>query len=141
MTPAEGMALAQERGLDLVEVAEKASPPVCRIMDYGKYKYEQAKRAREAKKHQHQMAVKEIKFRPKTSEHDYDFKKNHVREFLEAHDKVKVTVMFRGREMAHPEVGKAVLHRLIQDVQDVGAVESLPNMEGRLMVLMMVPKR
>ncbi len=141
MPPQEALALAQEQGLDLVEVAEKANPPVCRIMDYGKYKYEQAKRQREAKKHQHQMSVKEIKFRPKTSEHDYDFKKNHVREFLEARDKVKVTVMFRGREMAHPDVGQAVLHRLIQDVQDVGTVESLPQMEGRLMVLILVPKR
>ena len=141
MPPQEALALAQELGLDLVEVAEKAKPPVCRIMDYGKYKYEQAKRLREAKKHQHQMSVKEIKFRPKTSEHDYEFKKNHVHEFLAARDKVKVTVMFRGREMAHPEVGQALLQRLIADVAEVGSVESLPKMEGRFMVLILVPKR
>ena len=141
MTPQDALALAIERGLDLVEVAEKANPPVCRIMDYGKYKYEQAKRQREAKRHQHQMSIKEIKFRPKTSGHDYEFKKNHVRDFLEGRDKVKVTVMFRGREMAHPEVGQDLLHRLIQDVQDLGTVEQLPKMEGRFMVLMLVPKR
>ena len=133
--------MAQEQGLDLVEVAAKANPPVCRIMDYGRYKYEQSKRQREAKKHQHQMAVKEIKFRPKTSEHDYDFKKNHVRQFLEDKNKVKVTVMFRGREMAHPEVGHALLQRLIQEVQDLGTIESVPQMEGRLMTLNLVPNR
>jgi len=141
MTPYEALQLAREHGEDLVEVAAKANPPVCRIMDYGKYKYEQAKRTKEAKKNQHQMGVKEVKFRPKTSTHDYDFKMERVKEFLGGGDKVKVTLMFRGRENAHPEVGERLLHRLIQDVQEVGAVEQLPKREMRTMVMVLVPKR
>ena len=132
--------MAREQGYDLVEVAPKASPPVCRIMDYGKYKYEQSKRAKEAKKHQHTIHVKEMKFRPKTEDHDYQFKLKHVRKFLSEGNKAKMTVRFRGREMAHIDRGRKMLERLVQDTEDIAAVELSPTMEGRTMVLVLCPK-
>lgn len=136
----EGLRLARERELDLVEVAPKASPPVCRIMDYGKYKYEQSKRAKEAKKHQHMIVVKEMKFRPKTEEHDYQFKLKHIQTFLADGNKTKVTIMFRGREMLYTELGKKILSRLIEDTQEIAVVEQLPRLEGRNMTLVIAPK-
>ncbi len=132
--------MAREQGYDLVEVAPKASPPVCRIMDYGKYKYEQSKRAKEAKKHQHTTHVKEMKFRPKTEDHDYQFKLKHVRKFLGEGNKAKMTVRFRGREMAHIDRGRKILEKLVEDTQDIAAVELPPKMEGRNMVLVLGPK-
>ena len=107
MPPPQALAIARQKGLDLVEISPTAVPPVCRIMDYGKYQYQEQKRAREAKRHQHVVEVKEIKFRPKVDEHDYDFKKNHIQRFIEEGDKVKATIFFRGREMAHPEIGSS----------------------------------
>jgi len=136
----EALDMAREQGYDLVEVAPKASPPVCRIMDYGKYKYEQSKRAKEAKKHQHTIHVKEMKFRPKTEDHDYQFKLKHVRKFLGEGNKAKMTVRFRGREMAHIDRGRKMLERLAQDTQDIAVVELPPKMEGRTMVLVLCPK-
>jgi len=140
VTAEEGLKMAQEQGYDLVEVAPTASPPVCRIMDYGKYKYEQSKRAKEAKKHQHVIVVKEMKFRPKTEEHDYQFKLKHITKFLADGNKVKMTVRFRGREMVHTDLGRRILERLIEDTQDVAAVEQHPKMEGRNMTLVIAPK-
>lgn len=140
VTVDEGLRLAREQELDLVEVAPKATPPVCRIMDYGKYKYEQAKRAKEAKKHQHMIVVKEMKFRPKTEEHDYQFKLKHIQKFLAEGNKAKITVMFRGRELVHTELGRKTLERLIQETQDIAAVEQPPRLEGRNMTLVLVPK-
>jgi translation initiation factor IF-3 len=140
VTVDEALRIAQEQGLDLVEVAPKASPPVCRIMDYGKYKYEQSKRAKEAKKHQHTILVKEMKFRPKTEDHDYQFKLKHTIEFLAEGNKVKITVRYRGREMAHIERGRAILDRLVQDTQDTAIVEQQPKLEGRNMTLVLAPK-
>ncbi|RJP21998.1 MAG: translation initiation factor IF-3 [Candidatus Abyssobacteria bacterium SURF_5] len=140
VTADEGLRQARELGLDLVEVAPKATPPVCRIMDYGKYKYEQSKRAKEAKKHQHVINVKEMKFRPKTEEHDYQFKLKHIQKFLAEGNKTKVTVMFRGREMVHTELGKKVLERLIQETQDIASVEQPPRLEGRNMTIVLAPK-
>ncbi len=136
----EALDMAREQGYDLVEVAPKASPPVCRIMDYGKYKYEQSKRAKEAKKHQHTIHVKEMKFRPKTEDHDYQFKLKHVRKFLSEGNKAKMTVRFRGREMAHIDRGRKILEKLVEDTQDIAAVELPPKMEGRNMVLVLGPK-
>jgi translation initiation factor IF-3 len=133
--------IAEERGLDLVEVAPTARPPVCKIMDYGKYKYEQAKREKEAKKKQHQTAVKEMKFRPKIDDHDYGFKVSHVREFLEKGDKAKLTIMFRGREMMHQEFGLAILQRVKEDLSDVSSVEQEPKTEGRNMTMVLAPLR
>ena len=140
MSAEEALAIALEQGYDLVEVAEKASPPVCRIMDYGKYKYEQSKRAKEAKKHQHTIHVKEMKFRPKTEDHDYQFKLKHIKEFLAAGDKVKVTVRFRGREMTHTELGMRILEKLVGDTEDFASVEQQPKLEGRNMTLVLGPK-
>ena len=136
----EGLAMAREQGFDLVEVAPKASPPVCRIMDYGKYKYEQSKRAKEAKKHQHIILVKEMKFRPKTEDHDYQFKLKHIKNFLADGNKVKVTVRFRGREMAHIELGRKMLEKLVQDTEESASVELHPKLEGRNMILVLGPK-
>jgi translation initiation factor IF-3 len=133
--------IAEERGLDLVEVAPTARPPVCKIMDYGKYKYEQAKRDKEAKKKQHQVTVKEMKFRPKIDDHDYEFKVAHVREFLEKGDKAKLTIMFRGREMMHQEFGLAILERVRDDLSDISGVEQEPKSEGRNMTMVLAPLR
>jgi translation initiation factor IF-3 len=130
---------ANERGLDLVEVAPDARPPVVKMMDYGKYKYEAARQAREARKKQHTIQVKEVKFRPGIEDHDYEFKTRHARRFLEEGNKVKVTMMFRGRQVTHPELGLEVLSRVTEDLQDVGKVEQHPNFEGRLMVMVLAP--
>ena len=132
---------AQEKDLDLVEVAPEAKPPVCRILDYSKYKYEQAQKAKSARKHQQQINVREIKFRPKIAQHDYDTKKGHVMRFLKARDKVKVTIMFRGREMAHPERGEMILNRLAEDLQELAIVEQRPQQDGRNMTMMLGPAR
>ncbi len=141
MTPAKGMQLAEDAGLDLVEISPNASPPVCKIMDFGKFKYEQQKRESEAKKKQKTIEVKEVKFRPNTDIHDYDVKMRNVMRFLENGDKVKVTLRFRGREMAHQDLGRNLLERVADDVQEVGKVENMPKMEGRQMVMMIGPAR
>ncbi|WP_084560494.1 translation initiation factor IF-3 [Corynebacterium appendicis] len=133
--------LAYEADLDLVEVAPKAKPPVCKIMDYGKYKYEQAQKARESRKNQQQTVVKEQKFRPKIDEHDYQTKKSNVERFLEKGNKVKVTIMFRGREQSRPELGYRLLERLAEDIQEVGQVESRPKQDGRNMTMVLGPVR
>jgi translation initiation factor IF-3 len=135
----EALKLAQERDLDLVEVAAEARPPVCRILDYSKYKYEQEQKLKAARRHQKQVHVREIKLRPKIANNDYETKKGHVRRFLDADNKVKVTIMFRGREMAHPERGEALLMRLAGDVQDLGVIEQRPNQDGRNMTMMLGP--
>ncbi len=132
---------ADEAGLDLVEVAPTANPPVCRIMDFGKYKYELNKKANESRKHQTVIVVKEIKLRPRTDEHDIQFKTNNIKRFLEEGDKVKVTIMFRGREMAHPEQGRALLERIVKDLETVAVVEQMPRMEGRNMFMMLTGKK
>ena len=136
----EALALAEERGLDLVEVAPLARPPVVKIMDYGKYKFEEAKAARAAKKKQHVIEVKEIKFRPGIDEHDFAFKTRHMREFLTEGNKVKVTMMFRGRQMARLDLGKAVLDRVTEVVADVGKIEFDARLEGRTMTMVLAPK-
>jgi len=137
----EALAAAESQGLDLVEVAPNARPPVVRIMDYGKYKYEQARKAREARKKQHQIQIKEVKFRPGIDEHDFEFKIRHARRFLEEGNKVKATMMFRGRQMAHPEIGRDVLIRVARALEDVGRVESEPLLEGRNMTMILAPRR
>lgn len=136
----EALQRAEEAGLDLVEVAPTAVPPVCRIMDFGKYKYEMNKKAHESKKHQTVIAVKEVKLRPRTDDHDVQFKTNNIRRFLEGGDKVKVSIMFRGREMAHPQQGRVLLDRIVNDLQAVAIVEQMPRMEGRNMFLMLAAK-
>lgn len=141
MSVEQALATAEERGLDLVEVAPNARPPVCRIMDYGKYKYEEARKARLARKKQHQVHIKEVKFRPGIEAHDFEFKVRHARRFLQEGDKVKATMMFRGRQMAHPELGREVLDRVAQAVEDVGKVETEPVMEGRNMTMILSPRR
>ena len=133
MPPQQALALARSKSLDLVEVAATATPPVCRIMDFGKYQYQEQKRQREARKHQKVTEVKEIKFRPKVDEHDYQFKKKHIERFIEEGDKVKATIFFRGREMAHPEIGRRILERLIGELSDVALAETMPRMEGNQM--------
>jgi translation initiation factor IF-3 len=132
---------AQERDLDLVEVAPEARPPVCRVLDYSKYKYEQAQKQKAARKHQTQINVREIKFRPKIAQHDYDTKKGHVIRFLNGRDKVKVTIMFRGREMAHPERGEQLLNRLAEELGELAVVEQRPQQDGRNMVMMLAPSK
>ncbi|MDA8421871.1 MAG: translation initiation factor IF-3 [Nitrospiraceae bacterium] len=136
----EAIKKAEEAGLDLVEVAPTAKPPVCRIMDFGKYKYEMAKKAAESRKHQTVIVVKEIKLRPRTDDHDVNFKLNNIKRFLEEGNKVKVTVMFRGREMAHIDHGRAVLNRIITELQNDAIVESSPRLEGRNMTLLLGAK-
>jgi translation initiation factor IF-3 len=136
----EAIRLAEEQGLDLVEVAPGASPPVCRVMNYGKYKYQQNKRSQEAKKHQTVIHVKEVKVRPRTEEHDYQFKLRHILRFLEEGNKVKVSLLFRGREIAHPEFGREMLARIQESVKEKAVVEQAPRMEGRIMVMILSPK-
>ena len=131
--------LADDRGLDLVEVAPEARPPVVKLMDYGKFKYEAQRAAREAKKKQHHVQVKEVKFRPGIEEHDYNFKTRHARRFLEEGNKVKLTMMFRGRQVTHPELGREVLLRVTEDLKEVGMVESRPSFEGRVMSMVLAP--
>lgn len=137
----EALVAAQERGLDLVEVSPNAAPPVCRIMDYGKYKYQTSKKAAEAKKKAAKVELKEVKMRPKTDEHDFQFKVKHARRFLEEGNKVKVTVMFRGREVTHPEFGQRLLEKVSEEIQDVGAVESTSRLMGRFMTMVIAPKK
>ncbi len=133
MAPQQALAIARQKGLDLVEIAATAVPPVCRIMDFGRYQYQEQKRARQAKKHQKIIEVKEIKFRPKVDEHDYQFKKKHIERFLADGDKVKATIFFRGREMAHPEIGQRILERLIDELGDLAVAETAPRREGNQM--------
>ena len=138
--PSVGMQMAQDSGLDLVEISPNASPPVCKVMDLGKFKYEQQKREAEARKKQKVIDVKEVKFRPGTDDHDYDVKMRNVMRFLEGGDKVKITLRFRGREMAHQELGLELLNRVKGDVGETGKVESMPKLEGRQMVMMIAPR-
>ena len=137
----EALRQAQEVGLDLVEVAANADPPVCRIMDYGQYKYQQSKRQHEAKKHQKIVHLKEIKLRPKTEEHDFQFKLKHAIEFVEAGDKVKVTVMFRGREMSHQELGRKLMEKFVEEIGELASVEAPAKMEGRTLSMVIAPKK
>ncbi len=137
----EAMSLAEEQDVDLVEISPTAKPPVCKLMDYGKYKYEQSKKRDEAKKKQKQVQIKEIKFRPGTDDGDYNIKMRNIRRFLEDGDKVKVTLRFRGREMAHQELGAQLLKRVEADLAEEGTVEQFPKMEGRQMVMMVAPKK
>ena len=132
---------AREKGLDLVEVAATADPPVCRIIDFGKFQYEAKKKANEAKKKQVTITVKEVKFRPGTDDHDYDYRMKHAREWLEGGDKVKATIWFRGREMTHRELGARILEKLEKDLIEVGEVEARPRMEGNQMFIILGPKR
>ena len=141
VTPAHAISLAEEVGLDVVEISPNASPPVCKIMDLGKFKYESQKKAAEAKKKQKIIEVKEVKFRPNIDTHDYDVKMRNVNRFLEDGDKVKVTLRFRGREMAHQELGRDLLKRIAADIEDVAKVESMPKMEGRQMIMVVAPQR
>jgi translation initiation factor IF-3 len=141
MRTQDALRAAQEKDLDLVEVAPEAKPPVVRILDYSKYKYEQAQKQKSARKHQQQINVREIKFRPKIAQHDYDTKKGHVMRFLKARDKVKVTIMFRGREMAHPERGEMILNRLADELQELAVVEQRPQQDGRNMTMMLAPTK
>jgi translation initiation factor IF-3 len=137
----EALRYAQERDLDLVEVAADARPPVCRVLDYSKYKYEQAQKQKAARKHQQQITIREIKFRPKIAQKDYDTKKGHVARFLQHKDKVKITIMFRGREVTHPERGTALLDRLAEELSDIGVVEQAPAQDGRNMTMMLAPSK
>jgi len=137
----QALSIAQELGLDLVEINPKAEPPVCRIMDFGKFKYEQKKQANAAKKKQKVIEVKEVKMRPKTDQHDFDFKMKHVRRFLEEGNKAKITIRFRGREMAHPEVAAALLDRVVQELGDEAVVEQSYKMEGRTMTMILGPAK
>jgi translation initiation factor IF-3 len=138
---AEALSFAQERDLDLVEVAPEARPPVCRVLDYSKYKYEQAQKQKAARRHQQQITIREIKFRPKIAQNDYDTKKGHVSRFLKNKDKVKITIMFRGREVTHPERGTALLDRLAGELSEVGVVEQSPVQDGRNMTMMLAPSK
>ncbi|WP_260066269.1 translation initiation factor IF-3 [Ruegeria sp. B32] len=137
--PAKAMQMAADAGLDLVEISPNANPPVCKIMDFGKFKYEQQKRESEARKKQKIIEVKEVKFRPNTDTHDYDVKMRNVFKFLENGDKVKVTLRFRGREMAHQNLGRELLERVAEDVKEIGKIENMPKMEGRQMIMMIGP--
>jgi len=141
LPPYEALKIAKEKDLDLVEISPTAQPPVCRIMNYGKYLYQLNKKTHEAKKHQKVIQVKEIKFRPMTDEHDYLFKKNNIIRFLQDGDKAKASVMFRGREMAHKEIGRQLIGRLIEDLSEVGVVEGFPKMEGSNMFVIFSPKK
>lgn len=136
----QALEIAAERGLDLVEVAPTAQPVVCRLMDYGRYKYEQAKREREARRHQRSMDIKELKMRPRIDDHDFEVKVRSAERFLRDGDKVKCTIMFRGREIVHADLGREVLERLAQRLQELAAVEAEPRIEGRNMVMMLAPR-
>ena len=140
MPTAEALELAKQSGMDLVEVAADERPPVCRIMDYGKFRYLQKKKVQESKKHSTQVLVKEVKLGSRTSEHDIDFKAVHVRRFLEKKQRVKVSVLFRGREITHPELGKDMLGKFFEKVQDIGELEGQARMEGRNMSILIVPR-
>jgi len=140
MATREALAVAEAKGLDLVEVAPQAQPPVCRVMDYGKYKYQLKKKLADARKKQVQVQIKEVKIRPKTEEHDYQFKVRNARRFLEEKNKVKVTVIFRGRELAYTNVGRQILERIAEEIKDVATIERSATMEGRAMTMMLTPK-
>jgi translation initiation factor IF-3 len=137
----EALRYAQQRDLDLVEVAADARPPVCRVLDYSKYKYELAQKQKQARKHQQQIVIREIKFRPKIAQHDYDTKKGHVERFLRHKDKVKITIMFRGREVTHPERGRMILDRLAEELSELAIIEQRPNLDGRNMTMMLGPSK
>ncbi len=137
----DALAYAQERDLDLVEVAPEARPPVCRVLDYSKYKYEQAQKQKAARRHQQQITVREIKFRPKIAQNDYDTKKGHVIRFLTHKDKVKITIMFRGREVTHPERGIALLQKLAEELSEIAVVEQEPLQDGRNMTMLLAPSK
>ena len=137
----QALSYAQERDLDLVEVAADARPPVCRVLDYSKYKYEQEQKAKAARRHQKQVNIREIKLRPKIADHDYETKKGHVERFLRHQDKVKITIMFRGREQTHPERGERLLKRLAEDVAELGTVEQSPQQDGRNMTMLLAPHK
>jgi len=137
----EALRYAQERDLDLVEVAPEARPPVCRVLDYSKYKYEQSQKLKAAKKHQQQITIREIKFRPKIAEQDYATKKRHVERFLKHKDKVKITIMFRGREVTHPERGQMILDRLAEELTELAIIEQRPNLDGRNMTMLLGPSK
>ena len=137
----DAIAAAKEAGLDLVEVAAQAEPPVCRIMDYGKFRYEQQKKKQDARKRQTVVQIKEIKVRPKTDDHDYETKVRHIRRFIEEGDRCKVTVFFRGREIVHKDRGLAILERVVQDLADVSKVDQEPRAEGRTLQMLLVPKK
>ena len=139
VTPERALDMAFDAGLDLVEISPNATPPVCKIMDFGKYKYEQQKRESEARKKQKIIEIKEVKFRPNTDTNDYDVKMRNVFKFLENGDKVKVTLRFRGREMAHQELGRELLNRVADDIKEMGKIENMPKMEGRQMIMMIGP--
>ena len=141
MRTQEALRYAQDRDLDLVEVAPEARPPVCRVLDYSKYKYEQAQKQKQARKHQQQITIREIKFRPKIAENDYNTKKGHVERFLRHKDKVKITIMFRGREVTHPERGVMILDRLAEELGDLAVVEQRPIQDGRNMTMMLGPSK
>ena len=141
VTPAEAVRMAEEVGLDLVEISPNASPPVCKIMDFGKFKYESQKKAAEARKKQKVIEIKEVKFRPNIDTHDYDVKMKSVHKFLTGGDKVKVTLRFRGREMAHQELGRELLHKVAGDIEELGKVESMPKLEGRQMTMVIAPAK
>lgn len=141
MSSRDALARAEEFGLDLVEIAPQADPPVCRIMDWGKFKFETSKKAQAARKKQKQIQIKEIKFRPGTDDHDYDVKMRNLKKFIEEGNKVKVTLRFRGREMAHQELGRDLLKRVEQEMSEETTVEQFPRMEGRQMVMMLAPKK
>lgn len=138
---AEALDYADRLNLDLVEVAPMANPPVCKVMDYGKYRYEQEQKAKEARKRQTVISIKEIKLRPKIDDHDFQTKKSHVERFLRKGDKVKLTIMFRGRELVHPHLGERLLRRMAEELADIGEIESQPSLDGRNMVMMLAPKR
>jgi len=138
---ADALNFAQERDLDLVEVAPEARPPVCRVLDYSKYKYEQAQKQKAARRHQQQITIREIKFRPKIAQNDYDTKKGHVQRFLLGKDKVKITIMFRGREVTHPERGTALLDRLAGELAEIAVIEQSPVQDGRNMTMMLAPSK
>lgn len=139
LRPEEALAMAKDRGLDLVEVSPNADPPVCKIMDYGKFKYLQKKKAAEAKKHQHQVQLKEVKFRPKIEKHDYEFKLRKAIQFLEEGNKVKLTVRFRGREITRPQLAQRIIDKVVEDTKDIGALEGRSSFEGRTMIAIMAP--
>jgi translation initiation factor IF-3 len=141
MRTSEALRYAQDKDLDLVEVAPEARPPVCRVLDYSKYKYEQAQKLKQARKHQQQITIREIKFRPKIAENDYNTKKGHVERFLRHKDKVKITIMFRGREVTHPERGVMILDRLAEELSDLAVIEQRPIQDGRNMTMMLGPSK
>lgn len=141
MPPQDALAIARQKGLDLVEVSPSAQPPVCRIMDFGKYQYQMEKKAREARKHQRNIVIKEVKFRPNTDDHDYEFKKNNVLRFLGDGDKVKAVVQFRGREITHRDIGQQLMDRLLGDVTPAANVEYRPRMEGNALTAILAPKK